>query len=93
MPEKRASRRSSNAGQRPLKAIKDAIRKKRTFLDERLVPAVDCELLLALVRDELPDSIARDVFRFVHLFKSWNDAYCNVLVQEHRAMQKQPRRP
>ncbi|MEX2141331.1 MAG: hypothetical protein WD894_18845 [Pirellulales bacterium] len=59
-------------------------RKKPAFHDERLAPAVDHKLLFALVRRELPERSARDVYRFVHLFKSWNDAYCDLLVREYR---------
>jgi hypothetical protein len=40
-------------------------------------------LLLALVRDKLPERTARDVYRFVISFKSWSEAYCDLLVRDH----------
>lgn len=67
--------------------LKALIRNKPAFLDEELAPDVDHKLLLALVRRELPEQTARSVYRFVHLFKSWNDAYCDALVREYRVVQ------
>lgn len=66
----------------PLKKLKALIKSRPPFRDERLAPDVDHELLLALVRQELSEAAARDVYRFVHSFKSWSDAYCDLLVHE-----------
>jgi hypothetical protein len=46
---------------------------------------VDHALLLALVRDELPERTGREVHRWVILFKSWSDAYCDLVVREYHA--------
>jgi hypothetical protein len=68
-----------------LQKLKAAIKKRPAFCDERLAPEVDQELLQALVRKELPDGTARDTLRFVESFKSWSDAYCELLAREFRA--------
>jgi hypothetical protein len=97
MPRKRTSnkrpsqsRESAPKGTREASVakLKSLIRNKHGFLDERLAPKVDQGLLLSLVRRELPERTTRDVYRFVHLFKSWNDAYCGLLVQEFRAARR-----
>ena len=67
-----------------LKRIKTLIRNRPPFRDERPAPKVDAILLLALIRQELPERTAREVHRWVILFKSWSDAYCDLLVREYR---------
>jgi hypothetical protein len=71
-------------GGKPQRKVKQAIEAKPAFRDESLAPAVEHELLRALVRRELPEATARDVHRFIHSFKSWSDAYCEALVQNSR---------
>jgi hypothetical protein len=65
--------------------IKSLLRNRPPFRDERLAPNVDHALLLALVRDKLPERTARDVYRFIISFKSWSDAYCDLFVGEYHA--------
>jgi len=42
------------------------------FRDERLAPTVDEELLLRLIRRELPEKSAALVYRLVYSFRSWH---------------------
>ena len=91
MPPKRKKKKASAGPQKPdsaIKRIKTSIRNRPRFRDERLAPDIDRALLLALVRDELPERTARDVYRFIISFKSWSDAYCNLLVREYHATQR-----
>lgn len=61
------------------------------FLDEGLAPAVDESLVRALVRRELAPEVARDAYRFVYSFRSWNDVHTRLIVEEfHRREAEQP---
>jgi hypothetical protein len=62
--------------------------KERAWSDESLAPAIDQTLLQKLIRRELPEAKARDVYRFVHSFASWNDAYNKAVVAEERARKR-----
>jgi hypothetical protein len=53
-------------------------------LDERLAPPVDRELLVQLVRKELPEGAARSVYRLILMFESWAQAHGEVLAEEAR---------
>jgi hypothetical protein len=54
------------------------------YLDERLAPPVDRELLRRLVRRELSELAARAVTRMIVTFVSWRDAHAEVLLAELR---------
>ncbi len=56
----------------------------RTWCDEELAPALDLGLLQALVRHELPLAQARDVYRLIHSFASWDAAHTEALLAEQR---------
>ena len=60
-------------------------RNRPPFRDERQAPKIDPTLLLVLMHQELPERTARDVYRFIISFKSWSEAYCDLLVREYRA--------
>jgi hypothetical protein len=51
-------------------------------LDERLAPPVDRELLLKLVRKELPEAAARSVYRLIVMFESWRQVHGEILAEE-----------
>ncbi len=88
MPPKKTKKNVSAARKKPdpsLKRIKALLRNRPPFRDVRLAPDVDYTLLLALVRDELPEHTARDKYQFIISFKSWSDAYCDLLVREYHA--------
>ncbi|MGH7136271.1 MAG: hypothetical protein ACREHD_11065 [Pirellulales bacterium] len=52
------------------------------FLDDSLAPDVDEGLLRRLVRQELPEKIARAVYRRIYSFASWHHAHAQVLLDE-----------
>jgi hypothetical protein len=83
---KKATTKKTSAKRSPgnarLQKLKAAIKKRPAFREKRLAPEVDHKLLRALVREELPEKTARDAYRLVHSFKSWSDAYCELLVLE-----------
>lgn len=54
------------------------------FLDESLAPEIDEALLRRLVRQELPEKVARAVYRRIYSFKSWHHAHAQVLLDELR---------
>lgn len=54
------------------------------FLDESLAPEVDERLLRRLIRQELPEKVARAVYRRIYSFKSWHHAHAQVLLDELR---------
>lgn len=58
------------------------------FEDESLAPEVDRDVLVALVRRELPQEQARLVYWLIYAFKSWSDAHNDVLVEEFRSQPK-----
>lgn len=60
------------------------------FRDEETAPSVDCDLLLSLVRRDLPDVTAQLVYRLVYSFRSWNDAYRQVIVEEFQRHAQPP---
>jgi hypothetical protein len=55
--------------------------------DDQIAPAVDRDLLVRLVRKQLPDDAARALYRLIHAFQSWNDAYAEVVVENFRRSQ------
>jgi hypothetical protein len=77
--------RSVRGNSRSLQRIKALLRNRPAFRDERLAPKVDHALLLKLARDDLPEGAARDVYRLIVSFKTWSDAYCDLVVREYRA--------
>jgi hypothetical protein len=88
MSSKKKKKEASAGPKKPdaaIQRIKALLRNRPRFRDERLAPDVDHALLRAIIRDELPDRTARDVYRFVISFKSWRDAYCELLVREYHA--------
>jgi hypothetical protein len=52
------------------------------FLDDLLAPEVDEGLLRLLVRQELPETIARAVYRLIYSFARWHRAHAKVLLDE-----------
>ncbi len=48
------------------------------------MPAVNESLLLALVRRELSEARARNVYRLVYTYEPWNEAHTRLVVQEFR---------
>ncbi|HVX12038.1 MAG TPA: hypothetical protein VHC22_12720 [Pirellulales bacterium] len=57
---------------------------KPNFIDNRLGPAVDRDLLGKLVRNELPEPAARAAYRLITMFKKWSVAHDEVLAEEAR---------
>jgi hypothetical protein len=55
-----------------------------SFEDESLAPPVDEGLLTALVRRQLSRDEARDVYKLIYAFESWNSAHTRILVAELR---------
>jgi hypothetical protein len=51
-------------------------------------PPVDEELLRALVRQELPEQQAREVFALIHTYTAWDDAHERALLEHIRAQKK-----
>jgi hypothetical protein len=56
----------------------------QVWRDEKLAPEVDLELLRALVQKRLPEETARNVYRLIHSFASWDAAHTQVLLEEQR---------
>lgn len=54
------------------------------YLDDSLAPKVDEALLLKLVRQELPEDLARPLYRLIYSFASWHQAYSAVLIDEFK---------
>lgn len=54
------------------------------YLDERLAPPVDRDLLRSFVRHELSELGSRAVARMIVTFVSWRDAHGDVLLEELR---------
>ena len=52
--------------------------------DDHFAPEVDRELLLRLVRKELPKGMVRAAYRLIHAFDSWKLAYAEIVVEEFR---------
>ena len=52
------------------------------FLDESLAPEVDEPLLRSLIRQELPEKVARAVYRLICSFASWHHAHTKLLLEE-----------
>ena len=46
------------------------------------VPPVNKALVLAALRNEIPDEEAREIFRLVHTNPDWHDAYEEALLAE-----------
>jgi hypothetical protein len=58
------------------------------FKDESLAPDVDRDILMSLVRRDLPEDQARLVYMLTYSFKSWSDAHLEALTEEHHAGRK-----
>jgi hypothetical protein len=56
-------------------------------IDDRFAPEVDRELLLRLVRKELPKGMVRAAYRLIHAFDSWKTAYAEIIIEEFRRNQ------
>lgn len=54
------------------------------FWDESLAPEVDRGVLLRLVRRELSEAAARRAYDLIRSFKTWNDAYIEVSIEQYR---------
>ena len=55
------------------------------YQDESIAPEVAHDTLVALARSELPEDQAKLIYRLVYTFKSWHDAYAEILTKEpHR---------
>lgn len=54
------------------------------FLEDSLAPEVDERLLRRLVRQELPENVARAVYRLICSFKSWHRAHAQVMLDEFK---------
>ena len=54
------------------------------FLDDSLAPEVDERLLRRLVRQELPENVARAVYRLICSFRSWHRAHAQALLDEFK---------
>jgi hypothetical protein len=52
------------------------------LLDEALAPEVDEALLRRLVRQELPENVARALYRLISSFASWHQAHTKALLAE-----------
>lgn len=52
------------------------------FIDDSLAPKVDDALLRRLVRQELPENVARAVYRLIYSFASWHHAHAQVVLEE-----------
>lgn len=52
------------------------------FLDPSLAPDVDQALLRRLIRQELPENVARAVYRLIYSFSSWHEAHGRILLDE-----------
>lgn len=52
------------------------------FLDPSMAPEVDEVLLRHLVRQELPQSVARALYRLIYSYPNWHEAHGNVLRDE-----------
>jgi hypothetical protein len=61
-----------------------AIVTHENYEDESLAPPVDDALLTALVRRELSRDEARDVYKLIYAFESWNAAHTRILIAEFR---------
>jgi len=55
------------------------------FRDEREAPPVDEQLLLRLIRRELPEKSAALVYRLVYSFQSWHTAFSRLVREEARS--------
>jgi hypothetical protein len=54
------------------------------FRDESLAPRIDHAILRRLVRGELDETAARQVFSWIHSFRGWREAYKAILIAEFR---------
>ena len=57
------------------------------YRDESLAPEVDRDLLLQLVRKELPERTTRAVHHLIISFKSWSKAHAEIVAEEFRRTQ------
>ncbi|OYV96808.1 MAG: hypothetical protein B7Z73_00115 [Planctomycetia bacterium 21-64-5] len=58
------------------------------FLDESLAPEVDEGLLRSLIRQELPEKVARALYRLICSFASWHHAHTKLLLEELKVSRK-----
>lgn len=52
------------------------------FLDESSAPEIDEPLLRRLVRQELPENVARAVYRLIYSYASWHHAHAKIMLDE-----------
>ena len=57
--------------------------------DDRIAPKVDRSLLARLLHKELPNGTVHAVYRLIHAFDSWKQAYAEMVIEEF----SQGRRP
>lgn len=62
------------------------------YQDEAKAPPVDRELLVRLVRNELPEEEVQRVYQIVDSFKSWTLAHDEIVAQQFERAQGQPKR-
>lgn len=60
------------------------------FLDESLAPQVDEVLLRKLIRQELPENVARATYRLICSFASWHHAHSKLLLAELQKSRQHP---
>lgn len=58
------------------------------FLDESSAPEVDEALLRSLIRQELPEKVARAAYRLIYSYKSWHQAHALVLLDEFKKLRR-----
>lgn len=74
----------------PLAEVLERLRSRvDAFRDESLAPEVDRDLLLALVRRQLPEADARLVYRLIYSFKSWSEMHTQLLIEEFHRRRKE----
>lgn len=61
------------------------------FRDESDAPDVDEQLLLRLIRRELPEEHAALVYRLVYSFQSWHAAFSRLMREESRVESQESR--
>lgn len=86
MPERKFNDEEKEALERETKALREFLGVTEPVRrDDEWAPPVDRDLILKLVRRELPENEARGVYKLIQLFQVWNDAHQVVLISEfHR---------
>lgn len=78
------SKANKGAGKPPESLLDLLNRSRPEFQDEALAPPVDRGLLGKLVRNELSEVRATEVYRLVISFRSWDEAHTEILTEFHR---------